>query len=1631
MLSFLQDLRSVTAEFGAFDADSLKSWDEAAHPRAGNGQFGSGSSISLPFVDVNEAVFHGTNRESGAYIREHGFGTSARHEGGISNDEAGFTFVSPKKAVARYYAEDNTRSSRHGGADVVETHLAGRLVEFDKPTTEAGAIAAIAKEVGAYDEKTSIYDAAKVKNELIKRGFVGFKFKDKHAGNRLAYGIVDTASLAKNGESDSLKRFDPTQTRGDDGRWTAGASAGRGEKATRDLRAGTIREAREKHGVAVPKGSTDVKISDDVNADVVATYTPKGGKKKNVPVYHADYTARQKKSKFDRVAQLHKDLPAIDARLSEDIAAGGKDHDTAMALRLITKTGLRNGGEGGGGKVAAFGATSLLASHATVKGDKVILDFPGKDGVRNRHAFTDPVLTRHIEAKKAAGETSLFDTNDSKARDYMSKISDGDYKVHDLRTMYGSSLAAERVSKMPAPKDAAEAEKMRKQVGYVVSQHLGHEAYNREQATAKVNADAAKKKITLSPEKHKAKVDSQIVASRARATKMSLENYIHPDVFAHFPQSETKVWDDELKFVVNQPRDEEGKWTVIGGHRVSITGKKIRKDQIEHAVVGFALPKDVHRALHHEYMKSQDGIQNHPDAKLHTDDHLYRTIAHAQHLAHTRGEQISGAHIREALNVHGKGGTHEGRRFAPLTMEQRAAPHYPSHALTQDEFMGVATIHKGARNTLVEAPDGAKVLLDNEEMVMGSAAEAKKDAHRVIVEKALKDGKTVPEHVLKDYRDLKQKYHGPPSAGADLGPFKTIDEQLLDARLQMARDEIKKYDARQPRDDSGKWSHADGQKRKNPVAPLLTTKSIMPDETLIAYGAEIKAVEETPDSYKFGAYLVVFDSPDVSRHRDHFTKSTDYGFIDGETRPLMYNHGLDGTIGKTTIGRAQLFVKDDGVWMSGEIRKRRDYLEKHIDRIGHGLTQRTNIKGHDLPVFGTSSGATAHSVIRERAGDGHEIKQWHIGEASITPTPAEPLTGCGAIKSLGEIKADSAINDDVEDLRNELLGTDDGTDTWPLIFKALKAAKSAIPPNVGERIERPEWGDEDEIESVAKPINAVCEFLNRIYGNNNDDEPAVAEAVARALAILKGQTRKPQRVNEQDEMFTSAKMDGPFKFASTQIHLPPNIGDWLMKWGTIAIPDDALAEKGRETEPHVTVLYGLENDDREELQELVSGFGPIRLQLGETACFEAQDYDVVYCAVKSSDLFRLRGRLETLPHTLTHATYTPHATIAYVKSGMGKLFTGRYIGFPVDATIPLPVQSDDIALDVFYLSDKNGDLRPISTCEKAIKSGRVVSSDNHAHLSELVAKAKGALGALEAWLKEHGDKEPFDLRALNRGFLPAYPASVSMGDTDTMDTKTAADFQEFQEFKQWQESQHDRADNGEFSGGGGSGGGIKPGASISKDRVTALAKQYGVKENSVAHSVLQEAYDKGHIKTAADVHNVLSNSAKDGHDENKLSAHINEHGSGNGKFSSFVDKGAGKDKAKDGKPKPSAADKPLSKKDTSSLLSQAGHSPDSAVSAIVTEAVKKGYIANIVDMSKVLHEINKSKGTVGEVHSIINLHGEGSKNDGKFRSKIIPATKSQWEDVPADERADAIKTYLENEEIEGRLDALLEEARTI
>lgn len=137
-------------------------------------------------------------------------------------------------------------------------------------------------------------------------------------------------------------------------------------------------------------------------------------------------------------------------------------------------------------------------------------------------------------------------------------------------------------------------------------------------------------------------------------------------------------------------------------------------------------------------------------------------------------------------------------------------------------------------------------------------------------------------------------------------------------------------------------------------------------------------------------------------------------------------------------------------------------------------------------------------------------------------------------------------------------------------------------------------------------------------------------------------------------------IDKPRKFASTQVQLSEAITEKLFAIGR-EIPDEDLADDGREDDAHVTVRYGLENDDPSDVEALLANWGAISLTLGPLDYFSAPDYDVVFAGVASPDLVELHEAISNQVECAEsdHGAYRPHATIAYVRSGLGQTFKGR------------------------------------------------------------------------------------------------------------------------------------------------------------------------------------------------------------------------------------------------------------------------------------------------------------------------------------------------------------------------------------
>jgi HK97 family phage major capsid protein len=154
---------------------------------------------------------------------------------------------------------------------------------------------------------------------------------------------------------------------------------------------------------------------------------------------------------------------------------------------------------------------------------------------------------------------------------------------------------------------------------------------------------------------------------------------------------------------------------------------------------------------------------------------------------------------------------------------------------------------------------------------------------------------------------------------------------------------------------------------------------------------------------RVGGYLIVWGSPaQTDLEGEYFTPGTALGLDWFQTRPMLYHHGLDGSMKAAVIGTIDTLHADEtGVWAEGQLDLRARYVRAVQRLVDRGL-------------LNWSSGSLPHLV--EVAADGH-IKHWPIIEGSLTPTPAEPRrTDVRTIKSAYDaLGLDSARFDDNHD----------------------------------------------------------------------------------------------------------------------------------------------------------------------------------------------------------------------------------------------------------------------------------------------------------------------------------------------------------------------------------------------------------------------------------------------------------------------------------------------------------------------------------------------------------------------------------------------------------------------------------------
>ena len=211
-------------------------------------------------------------------------------------------------------------------------------------------------------------------------------------------------------------------------------------------------DAARIRALVIPPAWMDVWICPDPEGHIQATGRDARGRKQYR--YHARFREIREETKYERMLQFAEVLPAIRAKVDEDLGLSGlaRDHVLATVVRLLELTLIRVGNEEYARDNGSFGLTTLRTRHIDIAGSTMRFHFRGKSKKDHAVKVTDRRIARIVQrCNDLPGEVLFQYVDDEGARhsvessdvnDYLRCIAGTDITAKDFRTWAGTVLAA-------------------------------------------------------------------------------------------------------------------------------------------------------------------------------------------------------------------------------------------------------------------------------------------------------------------------------------------------------------------------------------------------------------------------------------------------------------------------------------------------------------------------------------------------------------------------------------------------------------------------------------------------------------------------------------------------------------------------------------------------------------------------------------------------------------------------------------------------------------------------------------------------------------------------------------------------------------------------------------------------------------------------------------------------------------------------------------------------------------------------------------------------------------------------------------------------------------------------------------
>jgi DNA topoisomerase-1 len=236
--------------------------------------------------------------------------------------------------------------------------------------------------------------------------------------------------------------------------------------------------------LALPPAWENVWICVSENGHLQATGIDSKGRKQYK--YHSQWCNVRNQTKFYRMYEFGKALPAIRLHLEKDLAKPQLSSEKVLAtiVSLMERTPIRVGNSSYEKQYGSFGITTLKDRHVKINGTDMHFKFKGKKGVmhdiniKSRRLANIVKKCRDIPGKELFqyynenGERCSVDSG--MVNDYIKRISGGEFTTKDFRTWAGTVHTFLALKELGTGETKKEIQKSIGTAMEMVSKHLGN-----------------------------------------------------------------------------------------------------------------------------------------------------------------------------------------------------------------------------------------------------------------------------------------------------------------------------------------------------------------------------------------------------------------------------------------------------------------------------------------------------------------------------------------------------------------------------------------------------------------------------------------------------------------------------------------------------------------------------------------------------------------------------------------------------------------------------------------------------------------------------------------------------------------------------------------------------------------------------------------------------------------------------------------------------------------------------------------------------------------------------------------------------------------------------------------------------